>query len=99
MLIEARNHLTHGQEPLDVDPPEGSAIVTNSQSGVSVILDAESLEMCFRLFVAAASLVAVVGGLNPRRLDDRDRDLPDPDRLAEQARIDRDTTDRDLFLR
>ena len=87
MLIEMRNLVTHGQEPVDVDSPASDVIVTNYDSGVSLILDADSLEMCFRLFVAAATLVIVVGGLNPRRLDDRDRNLPQPDRLAEQRSL------------
>ena len=97
LLIEIRNILMHGQEPLEMECPDGTAVVTNYETGVTVALDAESLELCFRLLVAAATLMVVVGGLNPR-LDDRDRASPEPDRQAQQERIDRDTTDRDLFL-
>jgi hypothetical protein len=100
MLIETRNFMVHGQEPLESEAEDDRrASVKNYETGGSVVIDSRSLEMCFRLFVAGATLVSVVGGLNPRRLDERGQCLPEMEKQKEAKRINCDTTDRDLFLR
>lgn len=91
MLIETRNFLIHGQEPLETEAANECVVITNYESGRSLLLDGESLECCFRLFVAASTLVLVISGLNPLRVAGLSK--------ADRQRMDGDTDDRDLFLR
>jgi hypothetical protein len=88
----------HGQ--LSPDQPKenwGSATVIDYEHDLNLDIVATSLDCCCRLFVAAATGVLVIAGLNPLRLDARQSHAKH--REMEQDIIDSDTSDRDLFLR